>query len=269
MIPLRCSIQPCVPPSRRSRRAFTLIELLVVISIIALLIALLLPALSAARTTARTAVCLSNIRQLGITFNTYALDSEGYFPRRVWKDIPGVDTGYTWPAELWARGYVKDLRTYSCPEMEHLGARADFARMNEWLAGRDRDDFVMGQDFWRESHFGYNVRNIGSNFRNDPNSGWTGPSARLEEINAPSKTLLLADSVNVQRFYGENRLFGAYDLHDTFGTGGHRGGLHARHTSSVSILWTDGHATSENTDPVNPYATLGEYSATARNIWAR
>jgi prepilin-type N-terminal cleavage/methylation domain-containing protein len=62
------------------RHAFTLIELLVVISIIALLISILLPALTSARDTARSALCLSNMRQLGIAFNNYATDLDGWLP---------------------------------------------------------------------------------------------------------------------------------------------------------------------------------------------
>jgi prepilin-type N-terminal cleavage/methylation domain-containing protein/prepilin-type processing-associated H-X9-DG protein len=56
---------------------FTLIELLVVIAIIALLIGILLPALSSARSTAQQTVCLSNMRQLGVANQMYALDFKG------------------------------------------------------------------------------------------------------------------------------------------------------------------------------------------------
>jgi len=58
------------------RGCFTLIELLLVISIIALLIALLLSALQLAR----DAVCGSNMRQLGIAFQSYANNHDSTLP---------------------------------------------------------------------------------------------------------------------------------------------------------------------------------------------
>ncbi|OYW23268.1 MAG: hypothetical protein B7Z55_03715 [Planctomycetales bacterium 12-60-4] len=57
---------------KSARKGFTLIELLVVISIIAILIALLLPAIQAAREAARSTQCKNNLRQIGISFHTFA-----------------------------------------------------------------------------------------------------------------------------------------------------------------------------------------------------
>ncbi len=82
---LRAAAREPVPiTDRRSRRsAFTLVELLVVISIIAILIALLLPALAAARLDAESVADESNLRQLGMAFAQYTVQSFDYLPAAV------------------------------------------------------------------------------------------------------------------------------------------------------------------------------------------
>jgi prepilin-type N-terminal cleavage/methylation domain-containing protein/prepilin-type processing-associated H-X9-DG protein len=69
----------------RRSHGFTLVELLVVISIIGMLMSLLLPAVQSARESGRRAVCLNNMRNVGLAFTTY--DNQK-------KKLPGYVNGF-------------------------------------------------------------------------------------------------------------------------------------------------------------------------------
>ncbi len=73
-------------------RAFTLVELLVVIAVIAILASLLLPALSRAKMKAHRVVCLSNQRQLNLSFRVQLEDAQGLDQQPIvtwWRDELG------------------------------------------------------------------------------------------------------------------------------------------------------------------------------------
>lgn len=65
------------------QKAFTLIELLVVIVIIAVLAFLLIPALFRAREEVRRAVCVNNLRQIGVAFQMYLEEHNDTFPPKL------------------------------------------------------------------------------------------------------------------------------------------------------------------------------------------
>jgi len=78
------------------RRGFTLVELLVVMGIIVILISIVLPSIPSARRQAETAVCASNLSQIGAALLSYADDHDGWlFPSAMGWDATHV---YTDPA---------------------------------------------------------------------------------------------------------------------------------------------------------------------------
>jgi len=64
----------------RLNRAFTLLETLLVVALLALLVGLILPVLDTVRQHAESAVCGSNLRQIGIAVMQRVQDNNGVYP---------------------------------------------------------------------------------------------------------------------------------------------------------------------------------------------
>ena len=123
---------------------FTLIELLVVISIVVMLIAMLLPALKAARATAQSAVCLSNLRQIGIATVVYAHDYAGWLPPM----NPRIGSG-RWPGMLMEHGYVAQAYDPAASNGSLSGVTGVFA-----CPAEHREP--IGGGAWFRSNYGQN-----------------------------------------------------------------------------------------------------------------
>ena len=106
----------------RCSYGFTLIELLVVIAIIAILAAMLLPALAKAKEKAKQAICVSNLKQVGISITMYVDDSGGYYPIDTYVNSAGQSV--VWPKELAAYLPQKNISSitssanpvFACPD---------------------------------------------------------------------------------------------------------------------------------------------------------
>lgn len=83
---------------------FTLIELLVVVAIIALLIAILLPSLKAARLQARVVNVHSDLRQITLALDSYAMHNRDHFPPT--RSACGTNVNYQLPIELARQRYL-------------------------------------------------------------------------------------------------------------------------------------------------------------------
>lgn len=163
------------PAEKKNPSGFTLIELLVVIAIIAILAALLLPALARAKQRGQQAVCLSNLKQIGLVFQMYLNDGADHFPDRrdLKSSLPG---GYhpwtTWPPSDpragWAAtnflNYCPNLNVWSCPtaissptgnaiqSVQAASADTNAPLCRYWAWRFDRPDDPVGQeDFWGKS----------------------------------------------------------------------------------------------------------------------
>ncbi len=104
-------------------RAFTLIELLVVIGVITLLTGLIMPAFKMVRAESYNAVCLSNLRQNFIAWQSYQAMNKGILPMCEFLPVvtpQGVEGGLP---KLLAKYLAPDSATWLCPADDDSDSR--------------------------------------------------------------------------------------------------------------------------------------------------
>ena len=159
----------------KKNNAFTLIELLVVIAIIGILAAMLLPTLARARQKGQRAVCLSNLRQIGLAFQVYLNENTDHFPDRrdLKSSLPGGYHPWTsWPpsdprggwAAVTFQGEGANYNLWACPSsflcpagnapetIQFITTDTNSYTSRYWLWRFDRNDpmtaSTMQEDFW-------------------------------------------------------------------------------------------------------------------------
>ena len=210
--------------NRRGQGKFTLIELLVVIAIIAILAAMLLPALKNARETALNIMCMSNQKQLGLSFVLYGSDYDDLMPP-CWQplgsssrwDWTGGGTGYAgraFYADTLIDGDYSERELWNCPSSDGVSGT------NENQPEYTMSSFLNTDGACPNGYFG-------------EDGGWHGEVDATDPFpyslwDMGSKGLLLADG-----WMGQDFPF-TWVQYPYLG----------RHNGKLNVLFFDGHASS-------------------------
>jgi len=222
--------------------AFTLIEMLVVIAIIALLASILVSTTGRALDRARQTQCASNLRQIGIAFQMYAMEPSNRFNELPAPRAPeGGPHGTPWFVSI--SPYLQ----------REVGGAADLGAVFRCPVWRRIYQGTTATD-WNQLGYGMSMYLSRSSDGRWPFPSGQGPAwkYRLSDINNPSGTVLVVDDQNwIWWINAQN-----YDA--AFQDGGYfdraldrRRGY--RHRSGSNYLFVDGRVVTLSPEQLRPF----------------
>lgn len=197
---------------------FTLIELLVVIAIIAILAAMLLPALKGAREKALSIACVNNLRQVGLAYQMYAGDFDGYIPP--FYQTPQVDSRWDWTGGSSASDRGRAFYADTLCDGEYTSEEVWICNGKTFGSNPDPVEPVYSIPVTLVPTYGGGLGDIGYDFNVD------GPEdpVRYDWLDMTTKGMLMTDAT-IGNFPAAN-----------YGIG------QGRHGNRNNVLFVDGHA---------------------------
>jgi prepilin-type processing-associated H-X9-DG protein len=169
---------------RFSDAALSILEVLCVVAVVGVLAALLAPTMRAVSESSHVAGCLNNLRQLGVAFQSYANDHDGYLPRTETPRPDGLSGTVVWPH------HVCDYLGVNYSAIQGA-AKAALARRTPFVCPAEKEPAQP----WHTYAINRQLREVGG----------AGAKAYIKQaaIKSPSKYVVLSDAYKSHHQYND------------------------------------------------------------------